>query len=179
MTTLTNRYLTSLVSILAIVGLTTGCGGGGGGSFEGAALVNIDASPNRIDSGDRMDVTVRFDEVNENGIILKLRYPTALSYISNTSTIEINGASRTVNPAFNAAASDGFAYLVFFLPAGVFGDTDNGVFTVSLRGVAAVADSAVEVDPDIYDPGASNASQFSLTDPLFSAEDSIKVTVEG
>ena len=160
--------------------MTTGCGGGGGGgSFEGAAFVNIDATPNRIDSGDRMTVTVRLEEVNISGVILKLRLPTALAYISNTSTIEIDGATRSLPPTFNAAAADGFTYLVFVIPHGYFGDNSSGVLTASLRGVAAIADSAIEVDPDIYDPGASFASQFSAADPLFSAEDKINVTVKG
>ena len=166
-------YLVPLACILAIAD----CGGGGGGDdFIGAAQVSISAAPTQIDTGDRTLIKVNISEVHENGIALKLRFPTGLFYVLNSSFVTVNGADVNTGPAVSTGAGN-YNYLVFYFPQSVFGRDSQGDLTVQLEGNSEVIDGRVEVDADVDDPLIDNAVEFDPDNPEFEAEDSVSVQV--
>ncbi|MCB0318232.1 MAG: hypothetical protein KDD56_05705 [Bdellovibrionales bacterium] len=146
------------------------CGGGGGGNgFIGAAIVNLDASPHTVDTGDRTQISTDISEVHENGIIVKFRYPVGLTYVSDSSFLEVGSTRIDVGPSVNRG--DGtYIYLVFFFDADIFRSQRQGRLTFELEARSEVLDGRVEVDPDVDDPNIDNDEEFDIDSPEFRAE---------
>lgn len=159
-----------------------GCGGGGGGSSSStgsAAYVSINASPSTIDSGDRITVDISLEQVNDDGIILKVRYPRDLEYVLDSSILTADNSDQDISPSFNTAGDDGKNYLVYFLSSSRFDENGSGHVSFQLKGIDSVTEGQIEVDPDIDDPLIANPGEFDVDDPSFNAEDSITVRVRG
>ncbi|RME60496.1 MAG: hypothetical protein D6780_03275 [Candidatus Dadabacteria bacterium] len=163
------------VRVLLIIVLFTlffsSCGGGGGGgsSFVGAALVSLSVSPRSIDVGDRTKVETEVREVNEDGIILKFRYPVALSYVLDSAFLIVDNNKINISPLFNE--DDGTnSFLVFFLSRSLFSENGEGRVEFLLEGVDRVTSGTIGVDADVDDPLVNNLSEFSIDDPQFQAE---------
>ena len=163
-------------TIICAFGVSCGGGGGGGGGFVGAARVNVNASPNRIDTGDRTQVRVEISEVHENGISLKIRFPAGLTYVSDTSFLEVGRDDLDVGPTINRGA-DNFIYLVYYFSGDLFEDDRRGTFTLQLVGVSEVMDGEIEVDPDVDDPTIPNDREFDIDNPEFRAESDTSIEV--
>lgn len=161
--------------------LLSSCGGGGGGGddFVGAALVSIQATPRRIDPGNRILVRVPVAESHPNGIFLKLRYPEGLKYAPGTSYLEIDRSQIDVGPSFNTKGSDGKVYLVYTFSRSIFGKHNQGDLVLQLEGTAEVADGKIEVDADVDDPATANSAEFKADAPAFSAEEEVSIEVKG
>ncbi|MCO6430954.1 MAG: hypothetical protein J5J00_08845 [Deltaproteobacteria bacterium] len=156
-----------------------GCGGGGGGSnFAGAALVRISAQPRTIDVGDQTQIRITISDVHQNGIALKIRYPSDLEYVRNSAILQVEGEEVDLAPAVNTSDGDD-TFLVFFLSNDTFGKDDRGELFVELEGKAENEDAGVEVDADVDDPDIDNDSEFSVDMPEFSAEDEIFIFIAG
>ena len=165
--------------ILLIILLSTACGGGGSSQgFVGAATVKITAEPNKIDTGDRMQLTVILEDVSENNIILKIRYPESLKYVLSSSFLNIDSETLDVSPAFNLN-DDGKNYLVYFLAASIFNETSKGELTLQLEGISLLEKGEVEVDADVDDPLINNNVEFDVSQPEFAAESSSDIEVIG
>ena len=167
-------------SLICISMIISNCGGGGGGGseFVGAAIVELQASPTIIDTGDRMLVKARISDVNDNGIALKLRFPTGLSYVSSSSSLISEDRSLDISPTENRTEGN-FKFLVFYIPQSDFGENGRGVVEFLLEGAARVIEGELQVDADVDNPQISNESEFDPKNPEFVAEDFIAVTVEG
>lgn len=163
--------LFSLISLLSF----TGCSGGGG-EYAGPALVNVDANPSAIDGGDRTTVTIRIQQVNEDGIMLKIRVPKGLDYVIDSGNLTVHGITINLDPDANKSDTT-HNYLVYFLSRGLFGHDNEGAVTVQFEGTAAVETGAIEVDPDIDNLTIANSVEFDVTTPKFSAEDSQSIIV--
>ena len=163
------RYtLPLLASVLAI----SGCGGGGSDSgFIGAALVEIRTSPGKIDTGDRSEVRIRISEIHPAGIVLKIRYPSELAYVTESAVLEVNDRDTDASPEANRTV-DSSTYLVFELSEDDLGSKGEGELRFQLQGNAAVEDGEVEVDADV-DTGAN----FDPDNPEFGAEDAAGLEV--
>lgn len=159
-----------------------GCSGGGGGSdFIGAADVSISASPNQIDSQDRTRVRVDISRVNEEGILLKIRYLRGLTYAPSTSRLVVGSDESGIEPSINTEI-EGDVYLVYFLSAALFNVTsddegDSGTLTLELIGISTVNEGSIEVDADVDDPLVENTVEFDPNDPAFEAESSASIEV--
>lgn len=163
-----------------------GGGGGGGGDFIGAAVVSLQAEPQRIDTGDRMLVTTHVAEVHPQGIALKFKYPVGLGYVPNTAQLEFNKTIVKITPTVDVASDqDNAVYLVFYLSQAQFTrpgssyNGESGTVTFQLEGIEGFKDGSLEVDPDVDDPAEDNASEFKIDNPEFAAEDQLDVTVVG
>ena len=169
------------VALLLLLTQASGCGGGGGGGgddFIGAAQVTIRASPSKIDTGDRMLVSVDISEVNENGIALKLKFPDGLTYVPSSSSLVIADQSIDISPTVNQGKFNS-VYLVYYLKKGIFGKDNRGTVELFLEGASAVVDGSLGVDADVDDPLIDNSVEFDPNNPDFVAEDSVDVNVEG
>lgn len=153
-----------------------GGGGGGGGGFIGAAQVSLSASPTTIDSGDRMLVRAQISRVHENGILLKFRYPDALTYVLDSAILTVNGKEIDASPSTNAA-KDGDIYLVYFFSQGIFDEDFQGEFSMQLEGTSALNSGTLEVDSDVDDPLIDDSVEFDIENPEFVPEDSVSVRV--
>jgi len=171
-------FLTSLA--ISLSSLVCACGGGGGGgdsAFVGAATVNISAQPSVIDSGDRTLLSINIGDVHENGIALKIRYPSGLRYVPASAVLLVHEGEEDVTPTVNAISEDDDAtYLVFYLSQSLFRSSgeeyngEQGTLKLQLEGREAVQNGRVEIDADVDDPQESNSSEFDLSNPEFAAE---------
>lgn len=166
---------------VTLFGFLSGCGGGGGGESDNpakAADVTVSADPRSIDSGDRTLVTIYVSDVNQLGILLKVRFPKEMEYVKHSATMEVDGVSHEVKADFDAA-DDSNTYVVFILDRYQFGDNNQGIVTLQGQATAKSTTPLIEVDPDINDPLVKDKDEFDVTNPEFAAEDSVAIEIAG
>jgi hypothetical protein len=167
-----------------------GCGGGGGGggdtSYSGAANVSIRATPSKIDTGSRTQVSIDISDVVESGIAIKIRYPIGLKYVPSSAFLNVGEKELDLTPTINVDVSkDDETYLVFYVTQSQFKrsgqdyDGEQATMTLQLEGREAVQNGEIEVDPDVDDPAEDNAVEFNVDTPEFEAEDSTPIEVVG
>ena len=168
------KYSVIIISLVAI----SGCGSSSNDGFFGAAFVEVDASPNSIDIGDATFVTVRVEDVDDDSIFLKVRFPEGLSYLRGSGQIRVGGEefSREPDLVFSQE-EENKNFIVFFLSRQEFQDRDESIVSFDLVGISRVSESDIEVDPDIDDPNIDNQSEISFDDPKFQSEDSVRIQV--
>ncbi len=166
--------------LLILTGLLASCGGSGNGDldFVGAASVELNVTPTTIDTGDRVRVKVKISDTNFNDLIIKLRYPDSLTYVPSTATIDYLDDPEDATPNFNQSA-DGENYLVFFIPADNFEESDEATLEIQLRALNDLRTGQLEVDADVDDPLISNNREFDINQPEFTAEDAVTIKVLG
>lgn len=173
-------WIKRLILSISLVVVFYACGGGGGGGGGDAVIgadVSIGTDPNKIDSGDRTVTKLEVNDVNTNGVVLKVRYPKALAYVADTSRLLVDGTSYVLDPDVLKTSGDS-TYQVYFLAQGQFGDGSFGEISFQLRARDSVTDGKIEVDPDVDDPAVSRSRKFSVDDPQFDAEDFVYITVK-
>jgi len=169
-----------VTKLFAVSILTTlmACGGGGGGSpdYTGAGNVTLRVSQEQIDTGDRTKVTVSFDELHPDGVILKLRYASGLEYIGDTSLWKVGGKNIDASPDYELAADIAQeTYLVYELSRETLGNNNSGELVFELRGIEETSqNSVIEVDLDVLEEGAI----FTSDSPEFSTEYSTNLRVK-
>jgi hypothetical protein len=171
-------------TLLPIVGCGGGGGGGGGDEFVGAANVSINSSPQQIDSGDRTRVSIELSDVHENGIAVKVRFPSGLRYVPSSSFLMVGEREIDISPTVNATDdTEDQTYLVFYLTQSQFRRSnqeyngESGTLLIQLEGRKTVVDGEIEVDPDVDDPAEDNTIEFDLASPEFVSEASASITV--
>ena len=164
------------LALLALTLPACGSGGGGGDSFIGAATVNVRTSPNRIDTGDRTLVNIDVSDMHEDGILLKVRFPSALAYVPGTAFLEINGNETDISPDKNVADSNR-RFLVFFLDRSDIDENQTGKVIFQLVGNNTVSEGNIEVDADVNDSLIADEDEFSASSPEFGEESSASIEV--
>lgn len=170
----------SIIFTLTIITITS-CGGGGGGGESvayGPGSVGIDVSPNTIDTGDTTTVTVDLSDTHPDGILVKLKFPSTLTYVVDSAKLEALGKNIPYSPSFNKTWL-GFRYLVFFMSPSRFGDSRSGTLRLELKGNAVVANGEVAVDVDTNDLTIPDDAEFVAASPKFAAEDAQAIKVKG
>lgn len=177
--------------MLFILGFCLGCGnldfgsGSGGESDETeagntfAAAVTLRVSPKDADTGDRVSVLVEIQDVNEEGILLKIRYPRAYDYYPNSAFLR-SDRLIDISPIANGHSrveGDKTDYLVFSLPRAAFGRGNFGEVSVQLYAATAVKSGKIEVDADLDSGEAFDKAPFTLRNPNFSAESEVTISV--
>ncbi len=168
-------------SLILVSSALFGCGGSSGDDdeFVGAATLAVAATPTEIDTGDHMKVEIEINEVHPDGITLKVRYPQALSYVTETSVLRIDDKKNlNIGPQYltNANSNDS-TYLVYLLDASVFEGADSATLTFELRGDDPTSSNndddefLLAVDADLL------VEAFDPENPEFSAEDSVVIAV--
>lgn len=157
--------------------LATGCGSGGGGdgtgSFESISQISIGVSPRTIDSGENFFVSALVDDVFPDGIFIKFRYPSSMGYVTTKTRIKFDDNNwKPYTLKVNELTADESRYLVFQL----FPEDILGVTTLMLEfrveGTLATDDAEIEADVDVQ-----FGSAFDVSNPEFTASDSVKVKV--
>ncbi len=173
------------IALFLVLSILTSCGGGGGGgggeSVDPApkgALVSMARSPERIKIGDRIQVRVYLDDINSAGLILKIRYPDALSYVRETSVLSTGDASIIFGPVTGQATRGGYSYIFYSFQRGTFGNDNHGELVFQLRGIETLDEGKISIDPDIRDTSKDPIDEFSAKNPLFGTEAEASVQVE-
>jgi hypothetical protein len=170
--------LTSLIALF--VSAVTSCGGGGGGSsndFQGAARVFISASPIRIDTGDRMQVSIDISEIHPDGILLKIKFPLGLRYVQASSFFKIDAFTGDATPLANVIGAEDNRFLVYSVKPSSFGEKERGKLHFELQGIGEVESGQIQVDPDVDNPLIPNSEEFNANSPDFSPEDGLGIAV--
>jgi hypothetical protein len=177
-------YVFLLVATITSTAIGCGGGGGGGGEFVGAANVSVRCTPKKIDSGDRTQVRIELSNVHENGIAVKIRYPSGLRYVPSSSFLMINERELDASPTVNSTSDkEDLTYLVFYLSQSQFRRSnqeysgESGTLLVQLEGRDTVVDGEIEVDPDVDDPAEDNSVEFDIASPEFISEASASISV--
>jgi len=148
--------------------------------FVGAANVTINASPKRIDTGDRTRVKLTISDVHEDGILLKIYYPSAFTYVNYSAYLKVNDMEYDIDPNVDVAAGESVKsghYLVFFFAKSDFGEKNYGELTLELVGSYSVKDGTIGVDPDVNDLEIPDKDEFNPFDPQYQAEATVVVSV--
>lgn len=167
------KFKQILISLSVII--LASCGGGGGGSddtFIGAAQIISKTSPKTIDTGDRSRLTVEMSEIHADGIVVKIRYPEGLDYVSGSAQIEIDGVNNDLEPDFESNAN-GNNYLIFLLSQASFGLKNTGLLSLELVGLDEIISGKIEVDADVR----SDDFSFDPQNPDFTSEGSASIKV--
>ena len=168
------------IGLLSSLFLGCGVGGGGGGTDAAsdiAASVEVAISPGVVDTGDRTTATVYIDNVSEDGVVIKLRFPIGIRYILGSSELQIDGDSIAVAPTTNVTDEKN-GYLVYFFRKSLFGDS-SAFLELKLLATAKVTKGLVEVDADLNDTSVDDQDEFQVATPNFSAQGSDGIVVNG
>ncbi len=172
------QFIQAFAILVLSFALLTGCGGGGGGGgFSGAGNASISTRPDSIDIGDRTKVTIDISSVNEDGIIVKVKFPEGLTYVPDTSILTVDDDRNDIGPDISVINNDDDRFLVFFFTEDDFDRDGNGKLEFELKGNEVVKNGSVEVDIDVDDPNIANGSEFDPEDPQFQEEDTAYIEV--
>jgi hypothetical protein len=171
-------YIALCAFVFGVCLAVSGCGGGGGDGFAGSGRVDMSLEPRRIDVGDRTRIVVQISEVNRDGVLIKLHFPDALSYVGNTASLTVDGVEGVIEPDVDVIGDNQDRYIVFFFSQADFGNNQRGTLVLELQADASVIKGRVEVDIDVDDPDINNLFEFSVDDPRFQVDDSEDIEVE-
>ena len=166
--------------LLLVILATASCGGGGGGGSDPyyPGEVSLQATPTSVDTGDRVAVKVQVVNPNTRGVVVKVRFPAELSYVTRTSFLKVDGVAARREPDKKGTSSaDSKYYLVYIMPQSELGNDQFGEITLALRADTKSDSAKIEVDIDIVDP--SKSSQFELSAPEFTAQDDTDIHIAG
>lgn len=167
-----------LIATVALVNLAACGGGGGGSSISNPANLSLEVVPARIDTGDRAHVRVFVSDLDPLGVAVKVRYPIVFKYIRASAFFTSGGLIFDQTPRPEASDST-HTYLVFYVPPTMLAPSGHGYLDFDIEGIGVMEDAPVQVDADIDDPNEDNSVEFDISDPLFDAQDEVKVDVEG
>jgi hypothetical protein len=168
------RYLLAVTLLLTIAA----CGDGSSDGVFGAAFVSVKATPSFIDVGDRTFVVVDIDQLDDDGILLKVRFPIGLEYLLNSSFIRVRGEDFARDPDLVFTSErENRNYLVYYLSKQQFDGNDEGTISFDLIGRSLVSRGEIEVDADIDNPNIPNEDEFDPEVTEFNREDSTSIRV--
>ncbi len=171
----------SALGISAVIGCGgIGGGGGGGGSDEPNSTGTITMQLERDDVavGNFVQVFVEAENINEDGVLIKLHYPDSLIYSKNSAVAFPGEKFDRDFPPFTESTTSGERYLVFFVyPRKETGDSVRLV--LNLKAIEVDEDAFVEAGINNNDPNIPDSSEFSGSQPFFSADDRASVYIRG
>ena len=176
-----------LVQIIASIGLAAliSCGGSGGGSNDerSPGSVGIDASPQTVDTGDRIAVTIFLENIHPDGVILKVRIPEQFGLAIGSTRLTIgedkyNEVTPLESGKGRNSDDSNLRYIVYSLPSTLFSSENRGSLIFLARADAAIKNGRIEIDLDTNDNAIPDRNEFSLTSPHFTALDSIEVSAK-
>lgn len=137
-----------------------------------------------MDTGDMIRVRIALEDLNRDGVILKVRYARSLKYQRNSAFINTdpNNGDHSQTQRFPGAEEQTGTtdrYLVFFFDRNLYRRNKELVAEFDLKAMTPDENAYVEVDLDKNDPNVPDKGEFSLNRPLFSAIDTIPITISG
>ncbi len=179
------NILTVAITCSACAGVAVGCGGiGGGGGGGGSDQPN---DPGRIvmrlerdviDVGNLSQVYIEANDINENGVLLKLHYPTSLTYSKRSAVLFPGEDKEEYIFPYTEATSGNDRYLVFFFnPSRRIGDDIR--LALNLKAVEKDESAYIEVGLSNNDPNVHDSEEFSVNKPFFAPLESEDIFIRG
>ncbi|RIL09039.1 MAG: hypothetical protein DCC75_07490 [Proteobacteria bacterium] len=151
-----------------------GCGGGSSNSFSsGAARVEIDADPRKVDVGDRVEVNLNIEDVDEAGVIIKIRFPNELTYIEDSSIFYVDDEELERSPDSIHTSNDNY-FLIYRISEEDNGENNRSTLVFDLRADDSKKEANLAVDPDI-----NSNTPFDPDNPEFESEIEVEIEIEG
>ncbi len=174
---LMQHFLASLTVLLIL--FISGCGGGGGGTSGNPGNVQIEVSPSRIDTGDRMLIRVHINSLGffENEfVVVKVRCPSGLGYVQDSTIVKTNNASENFSSQWSSLERnvDESVYVVTTLTEGNLNGATSLQVSFYMEGEFAVSSGACAADIDHSNP---DDPRFDVSDPRFSSLSQMDVRV--
>ncbi|MCB0321025.1 MAG: hypothetical protein KDD60_08875, partial [Bdellovibrionales bacterium] len=177
-------FSVQLFSVPLLTGLTvtglSGCGGGGGGgaTYGNPGYVVLDASPRKIDAGDRITVTLHITDIKRNdfpGLIVKVLVPSSMHYVTGSAVLSTRD-DLVENYDPDVEDADEASYILFYIDSvDVPANDRSAVIQFVLRGTGSTPKGTIAVDLDVVNQ--DNRDKFDKTNPLFTALDSLEIEV--
>jgi hypothetical protein len=175
--------LPSAVGLLALSAaatlVTLGCGGGGGRSAPndpGDVFITLEKST--IDVGNFSQLYLEANNINENGVLLKLRYPTSLTYSKRSAVLFPGEDKEEYIFPYTEESTDSERYLVFFFtPSKRIGDDIR--MALNLKAIKKDDDAFVEIGLSNNDPNVFDSQEFKINRPFFSPLDREDIYIRG
>ncbi|MCI5065139.1 hypothetical protein MRY87_05410 [bacterium] len=170
MFSLHKRMISSLFLFLSFISVLPSCGGGGGGSADDGnpASVTIQVSPRKIDSGDRVTLSIHLREIRAtdfNGLIVKVLTPSTLGYIEDSATLELP-ESTDFTFAPRIVLADEAKYFLFYIDTALVElNNPQAEITFLLEGRRRLEESTISVDVDVTD--SDDRDTFRTRNPQF------------
>jgi hypothetical protein len=162
-----------ILSIFILILASCGGGGGGGGggvsdNYEGD--LHIELERDHIDSGDLNRITIDVTNLNQNGSVLKIRTSPSLKLVRKSAILFPDRSEERPISADADVGNENERFTVFFLYPSDALDDDYVSLEFTLKAVSGDEDGFIEVDLDNNDPNTSDSSEFSLSQPRFTAK---------
>lgn len=166
------RAALALISALCVIS-AAGCGdGSSNSSTAGAARVALSVDPKRLDVGDRVEVRINIEDVDEAGIILKVRIPTELAYIVDSAVHYYDDDERELAPA-QIETDDDVTYIIFRIDEDENGEENRSTLVFDLRANDGKDEVTIAIDPDV-----NSTTPFDPLNPEFVSEAQVEVSVD-
>ncbi len=172
----------SIAFVVVVITFVVGCGvgGGGGGGSEPNDTGSLFAQLERteVDLGNFTQVFVELNAINESGVILKLRYPTSITYSKRSAVLFPGEDEQAEIFPFTEATSSGERYLVFFFYPNERKNNDIRL-AFNLKAISVDDEAFVEFGVNNNDPNVPDSSEFRVSRPLFSPIERFDVRIVG
>lgn len=166
----------TLLIVFSLLFLSCGSGSSGSGIDSGPASARISVTPSVIDTGDITIAQVILKDFTESSIVVKIRFPSGLRYIPESSVIVVDDEILDTGPEDIATATD-YGYLVYYLDEQMFYPRGYGALKFVLEGTADVPDGKIGVDVDFDNLEIENEEEFDSSNPRFDPLDETKIRV--
>lgn len=127
-------------------------------------------------------VKVYLEDVHQDGILLKVRTPTELNYHSESAILTQASDFFRIRPIERGRGRVGdernYNYLVFSLPRTLFDLENEAELTFEMTADGVVEEGLIEVDADINNPLIEDRDEFQFSNPDFTPEDFVEISVE-
>ena len=181
-----------IISIIFLSAATfAACSSSSSGNSSDSGDFEISLDPSRVLLGtiavlDLQIFNIEFDDIDQEGITIKLLVSEALAYAADSALLQIEGGAVEIDPIFvgpyveidDEDLEDALGrkrdlnYIIFSLPAGLLDDANSGRLRFSLSAIAETSAANIFVD---IDRGA--ISSFDPADPAFDVEGMYRASV--
>ena len=178
------NLLAFFITCTTCASVGVGCGGigggGGGGSGQpnapGSIFMNLERDV--IDVGNLSQVYIEANDINENGVLLKLHYPSSLTYSKRSAVLFPGEDKEEYIFPYTEATSGNDRYLVFFFnPSKRIGDDIR--LALNLKAIQKDESAYIEVGLSNNDPNVHDSEEFSVNRPFFAPLDREDIYVRG
>lgn len=166
----------TLLIVFSLLSFSCGGGSSGSGIDSGPASARISVTPSVIDTGDITIVEVILKDFIESSIVVKIRFPSGLRYVPESSVIVVDDIILDTGPEDIAETTD-YGYLVYYLDEYMFYPRGYGTLKFVLAGIANVPDGKIGVDVDFDNLNIDNEEEFDPSNPLYDPLDETKIRV--
>ncbi len=171
-----NKFYILLIIVTPL--FLTSCGSGRKDNFYTPANALLTLSPSMIDSGDTTKVKIKIYDIKIKDIVVKVRFPSSLSYIRDSSYILIDNKVKDAGPTTISEETESeYSYLIYYFSKSAFSKNGEGYLSFSLEAISNSSKKDVEVDIDTNNPEIEDSKEFDPKTPKFTPQSSANIQV--